>query len=129
MDLITVDRKGAAEFTIRTRNHEITTDMSAEEGGNDAGCNPVELLGAALGGCLGIMVQKYCDARGYAGDVSVSLTMQMADAPKRVAAFVADIELPDGVPEEERERLRSIVSRLPVPATLSSPPELAVEFV
>ena len=90
---------------------------------------PVELLGAALGGCLGIMLQEYCDCRGYGGDVAVSLTYQMADAPKRVAAFVADVELPDGVPVEERERLRSIVSRLPVPATLARPPELALEFV
>ncbi len=129
MDLITVDRTDGLEFRIRLRGHDITTDMSGDEGGRDAGCNPVELLGAALGGCLAIMVQQFCNARGHDGDVGVNLTLQMADDPKRVAAFVADIELPDGVPEEQREQLGSLVSRFPVPATLSSPPELAVEFV
>jgi len=130
MDLITVTREAGLEFTIRLRDHELTTDMSEAEGGRDAGLNPVELLGAALGGCLGIMVQKYCDEHGYSdGEVGVSLTMQLVEDPKRVAALVVDVELPEGIPEEARQELRDLVTQFPVPATLQDPPEIEIDFV
>ena len=129
MDLITVTRESGLEFTINLRDHDITVDMSANEGGHDAGCNPVELLGAALGGCLAIMVQRYCITRGYdEGDVGVSLTAEMAENPKRVAGFVVDVELPADVPAEERRKLELVAQQFPVPATLRSTPRMEMAF-
>jgi putative redox protein len=129
MDLITVTRRSGLEFSIRLRGHELATDMSPEEGGTDAGLNPVELLGAALGGCLGIMVQRYCDEHGFPGDVAVSLTMEMAADPKRVAGLVADVELPASVPDQAREEIRTLIGQFPVPATFEGRPGVAVEIV
>ena len=129
MDLVTVERKSGLTFTIGLRDHHITTDMSVDDGGQDAGCNPVELMSAALGGCLAIMVQRYCIERGFTdGDVGVSLTAEMAEHPKRIARFVADVELPADVPESERKKLVSIARQLPVPATLRDAPDVMVEF-
>ncbi len=128
MDLITVERERGLEFTIRLRGHRITTDMSEEEGGRDAGYNPVELLAAALGGCLGIMVQRYCTEHGYAGDVGVSLTAELATDPKRVASFVVDVELPEDAPEAARDELRGMACQFPVPATLQDRPDVTIEF-
>lgn len=129
MSLITVTRRNGLEFGIRLRGHELTTDMAPEEGGTDAGMNPVELLGAALGGCLGIMVQRYCDDHGFHGDVAVSLTMEMAADPKRAAGFVADVELPASVTDEAREEIRTLLRQFPVPATFAGRPEVAIEIV
>lgn len=129
MDLVTVERESGLKFRIGLRDHQITTDMSVAEGGEDAGCNPVELMSAALGGCLAIMVQRYCDERGFVdGDVGVSLTAELAENPKRIASFVVDVELPADVPEKERERLVAVVQQFPVPATLREAPEVFVEF-
>ncbi len=129
MDLVTVERESGLKFRIGLRDHEITTDMSVDEGGEDAGCNPVELMSAALGGCLAIMVQRYCNERGFTdGDVGVSLTAEMADNPKRIKGFVVDVELPADVPEREREKLRTAVQQFPVPATLREAPDVMVEF-
>lgn len=130
MDLITVTRKGGLEFSIRLRDHQLTTDMSEAEGGRDAGLNPIELLAAAMGGCLAIMAQMYCDDHGYShGDVGVSLTVEMAADPKRVAGLVADVELPADMPAQAREELRGLARQFPIPATLHGQPELAIDFV
>ena len=81
------------------RGHEVTSDMSAKDGGQDAGPSPVELLAGSLGACIAMMVQSYCDRHGYTdGDVGVSLTLELADDPKRVGGIVVDVELPDGCP-------------------------------
>ena len=130
MDLITVTREEGLRFKIRIRDHEIITDMSVEEGGEDAGPNPVEMVGCALGACLGIMMQMQCDQRGFTdGDVGVSLTVEIVDDPKRVSALVVDVELPKDVPEEEIGEMKEMALRMPVPATLRSEPRIDIEML
>jgi putative redox protein len=130
MDLITVTRQGGLAFTVRLREHQLTTDMSVAEGGQDAGPNPVELLGAACGACLGIMVQTFCNEHGYTdGDVGVSLTLELAEGPKRVVALTADVELPAGIPEDARDELRALAQEFPIPATLQERPRVDIDFV
>jgi putative redox protein len=129
MDLITVTHKAGREFGIRVRGHELSSDMSVHDGGRDASPSPVELLGASLGACIAMMVQQYCERHGYTdGQTSVSLTLEMADSPKRVAGFVIDVELPKGVPEDRKEVIRRMAERCPVHATLCNPPRVDIEF-
>ena len=129
MDLITVTREEGLRFSVQLRNHVMTTDMSVSEGGNGDGPSPVEYLGVASGACLATMVQAYCDARGYSdGDVSVSLTLEFMENPNRVGAIVMDVELPKDVPEADREKLKAMALRMPVPATLRSSPRVDIEM-
>ena len=129
MDLIAVTRKGASAFEFRVRRHAVTLDMTETEGGRDAGPRPVEMMAGSLGACIAIMVQRYCDARGYKdGDVAVHLTTEMADDPKRVGAFVVDLQLPKDVPEEKRAAIRRVVDLCPVHATMARAPRLDLEF-
>lgn len=129
MDLVTVTRQSGLAFTIGLRGHRLTTDMSVAEGGGDGGMNPVEMLAAALGGCLAIMAQKYCTEHGYTdGDVGVSLTAELAQDPKRVSSFVVDLELPADVPEAARKELQGLALRFPVPATLRDAPGIELDF-
>lgn len=128
MDLITVSRKDGLEFSIRVRGHEVTSDLSEKEGGRDAGLSPSELLAGSLGACIGMMVQMYCSRHEYAGDVEVSLTLELADSPKRIGAIVVDVELPEGVPEEKREAIRRMAERCPIHETLKDPPRVDIEI-
>jgi uncharacterized OsmC-like protein len=129
MDLITVTRKAGLEFTIRVRDHVVASDMAAAEGGRDAGPNPVELLACSVGSCIATMVQMYCDQHGWRdGDVSVSLTPELAADPKRVTALVVDLELPEGMPESAREEVRRLIDGFPVPQTLRCAPRLDIEI-
>ena len=129
MDLITVTRKAGLAFTIRLRDHVVTSDMSVAEGGRDTGPNPVELLACSVGSCLATMTQEYCDRRGYTdGDVAVRLTLELAANPKRVSALVADLELPKGMPEDAKAEVRCLLDHFPVPETLRQTPQLDIEI-
>jgi len=130
MDLMTVTREEGLRFAIRVRDHVLFTDMSVSEGGADGGLAPVEFLGASFGACLATMMQAYCDTRGYTdGDVSVSLTLELVGNPNRVAGMVADVELPKDVPEKDKDKLRKMALRLPVPATLKREPRMDIEML
>jgi uncharacterized OsmC-like protein len=129
MDLITITRRQGLAFDIRLRGHQLITDMSPQEGGCDQGCNPIELLAASVGACLAIMTQRYCDKHGYTqGDVQVTLTTELAAAPKRAAVFIVDVELPPGMTLAERRELSQLLAEFPVPATFRGLPRLDVEF-
>ena len=129
MDLITVTRKEGLEFNIRVRGHELGSDLSEKDGGRDQGPSPVELLAGSLGACIAMMVQGYCDRHGYTdGDVGVSLTLELTDAPKRVGGIVVDVELPKDVPEDKKDVVRRIAARCPVHETLRNPPRLDIEI-
>jgi len=129
MDLITVSRKSDLEFGLRLRGHEVTSDMSEEDGGRDQGPSPSELLACSVGACIAMIVQAYCEARGYEGDVGVSMTLELADMPKRVGRLVVDLELPPSVPEDKKEAIMRVAQRCPIHQTFSHPPEIDIDIV
>jgi len=129
MDLITVTRKEGLEFGVRVRGHEITSDYLEDDGGQDRGPSPVELLAASLGACIAMIVQSYCENHGYGGDVGVSLTTELADKPKRIERIVVDLELPDGIPEDRMQAIKRVAQRCPIHETLKSPPGVDIDVV
>ncbi len=128
MDLISITKSEGTGFCIRVRGHDVTSDMSTGDGGQDAGPSPVELLGGSLGACIGMMAQSYCTRHGYGGDVEVSLTLELADSPKRIGGIVIDVELPDGVPEERIVAIRRMVEKCPIHETLKDPPRVDIDI-
>jgi putative redox protein len=130
MDLITINRREGLAFDIRVRRHEVTSDMAPSDGGCDAGLAPVELFAGSLGACIAMMVQRYCDTCGHGdGDVGVSLTMELADQPKRVSGIVVDVEVPSGVPESRRDAIRRVAEQCVIHETLRHPPRVDVEVL
>jgi len=68
--------------------------------------------------------------QGYTdGDVSVNLTVELVENPNRVAGLVLDVELPKDVPEADREKLKKMALRMPVPATLRAEPRVDIEML
>lgn len=130
MDLITVTRRSNLEFNIHVRGRDVMSDMSVEDGGHGEGLTPAELLAGSLGACIAMMVQGYCDTHGYTdGDVGVSLTIELADNPKRIGGIVLDVELPNGFPEEKIDVVRRVAEKCAIHETFSVPPRLDIEFM
>ena len=130
MDLISITRKAGTQFQIGVRGHQVTSDMAVRDGGQDQGPSPVELLAGALGTCIAMIVQSYCDSHGYTdGDVGVSLTFELSDKPKRVEAIVVDVELPADVPEDRHVVIRRLAEKCPIHATLQNPPRVDLEIM
>jgi putative redox protein len=130
MDLIRIDHEHDLEFKIRARRHRLASDMSIEDGGEDHGLAPTELLVGSLGACIAMSVQRYCAECGHGdGDVSVSLAFQLLGKPKRIGAIVVDVELPPGFPEDRIEAVRRVADHCVVHHTLMHPPEVDVEII
>jgi len=130
MDLINIARGEGLQFKIQVRGHEVSSDMSEKDGGQDRGPSPVELLAGSLGACIAMMVETYCNRHGYTdGEVGVSLTLEIADSPKRVGGIVVDVELPDGIPEDKKEVIKRMAERCPVHETLRNPPRIDIDIL
>jgi uncharacterized OsmC-like protein len=130
MDLITVTKKAGPEFAIGVRGHEVISDMSEKEGGQDAGPSPAELFAGSLGACVAMLVQRYCENHGYVdGEVGLSMTLELADDPKRVAGIVVDLEVPDDLPESRREAVKRLAQHCVIHETLRNPPSVDIDIV
>ncbi len=129
MDLISITRRSGFKFQVGVRGHEITADLPESYGGGDEGPMPSELLAGSLGLCIAMTVQGYCERHGYDGDVGVSLTLEMADKPKRIDRIVVDLELPESVPEDKKEVILRVAHRCPIHETLKTPPGLDIDIV
>ena len=128
MDLVSVEQISKQKFAFTVRGHTVLSDMSPEDGGNNEGPSPSELLVGAFGVCIGMAVARYCQTIKFDGDVSVYLTYQLADKPKRISNIVIDLELPDGFPENRISAIHKVIEACPVHGTLNNPPQIDVEI-
>ena len=130
MSLISISRRDGSSFAIEIRQHTWVSDMSEGDGGRDLGPSPSEILVGSLGACIAIMVQRYCDECGYKdGEVSASMTYELADNPKRVGAITVDLEIPRDVPEEKHEAIRRIAHACPIHGTFEVKPTIDLEII
>lgn len=61
-----VTRKGNGELTVEgvCRDFKIIMDETKEEGGDNNGMNPMEIMLCGLGGCQSIMAHSYAKKKG-----------------------------------------------------------------
>ena len=103
---------------VRIGGHELTIDEPSEQGGDDQGPNPQELLAAALAGCTAITIEMYAKRKGWdLSALEVEAEYEPADrgVPTR---FTLTIKLPPGLSDEQIERLSVIAAKCPVHRTL-----------
>jgi putative redox protein len=109
---------GKFEHDIVVRTHHVGADEPRDHGGDDTGPNPQELLAASLASCVAITMEMYAKRKGWdIGPVEVEADYAPAErgAPTR---FTTVIRLPDGLSDEQVERLRIIAAKCPVHRTL-----------
>src|SRR6476661_11245066 len=114
----TTTRSGTFRQTIKIREHGLTVDEPADQGGDDAGPSPQELLAASLASCTAITMEMYAQRKGWdIGAVEVSCEYTPADrgCPTR---FQMVLGLPDGMREEQIDKLQAIAAKCPVHRTL-----------
>jgi putative redox protein len=105
---------GTFKHTVQVRDHQMTVDEPVETGGDDAGPDPLELLAVSLASCTAITMEMYAARKGWdVGHVEVDVEYSPAErgCPTK---FQLVIRLPDGLPEEQVERLRTIAAKCPV---------------
>ena len=105
---------GKLRHEVEMRDHSLVADEPKDEGGEDAGPSPQELLAASLASCTAITIEMYAQRKGWdLGDVSVDVNYEPAQrgSPTR---FRMVVNFPKELPEDQRERLMQIGAKCPV---------------
>ena len=115
-----VARRNGGKFVqeVTIREHELTADEPKDQGGDDEGPSPQELLAASLASCTAITMEMYAKRKGWdVGEVTVDVNYEPAQrgSPTR---FELVVTMPKELPEEQREKLMVIAAKCPVHRTL-----------
>ncbi len=115
-----VARRNGGKFTqeVTIRQHELTADEPSDQGGDDEGPSPQDLLAASLASCTAITMEMYANRKGWdVGEVTVSVDYEPAQrgSPTR---FNMVVRMPKELPEDQRQRLMQIAAKCPVHRTL-----------
>jgi uncharacterized OsmC-like protein len=127
---VTIKHIDRVKFSIQSRSHTILCDQPAENGGNDAGMTPPELLLASLGSCAAFYAAQYLKTRNLADTgVEVSVTAEKLKSPARLGNFYIRVVCPVALTEEQTEGLMRSVHHCLIHNTLLSPPDIKIELV
>jgi putative redox protein len=105
---------GRLEQEVEIRGHHLTADEPRDQGGDDSGPSPQELLAASLASCTAITIEMYAVRKGWdVGEITVNVQYEPAQrgSPTR---FKMEVQLPKELPEDQRERLMQIGAKCPV---------------
>jgi putative redox protein len=109
---------GIFRHSVQVRDHQIVVDETTDSGGGDAGPDPQEMLAVSLASCTAITIEMYAVRKGWdIGPVEVDVQYSPADRGTPTK-FDLILRLPDGLSEEQVERLQVIAAKCPVHRTL-----------
>jgi putative redox protein len=109
---------GTFKHDVEIREHELLADEPEENGGEDAGPSPQELLAASLASCTAITIEMYADRKGWdLGDLEVNVNYEPAQRGSPTK-FQMEVRMPKELPEQQREKLMQIAAKCPVHRTL-----------
>ena len=116
---VVATRRTGFEHELEVYGHTITVDEPPEQGGKDAGPAPIKLLAGSLAGCTAITIEMYADRKGWDVDgIAVGVesegTLLGGDLSYEVV-----VSLPDGLDEEQTDRLLRIAAKCPVHKALT----------
>lgn len=126
---VTITHLDKVKFAVHSQSHSIICDQPAENGGDDSGMTPPELLLASLGSCAAFYAAQYLKTRNLAETgVNVSVKAEKLKNPSRIGNFQISVESPVCLTAEQREGLMRSVEHCLVKNTLLNPPQIEVEL-
>jgi len=126
---VRVTQKEGVQFSVNARTHELTSDQPAENGGQDTGMTPPELLLGALGSCAAYYAVEYLRTRKLAETgVRVQVTAEKLKQPARLGNFVVTVNCPVSLSEAHNDGLLRAVHHCLIHNSLASPAKILVEM-
>ena len=116
-------------FQVEARSHSVLCDQPLENGGDDAGMTPPELMLASLATCAEFYAVQYLrtrklDDRG----VEVTVTAEKLMQPARLGNFRIHVTCPASLTAEQTEGLHRSVHHCLIHNTLLSAPQVEIEL-
>jgi uncharacterized OsmC-like protein len=129
MESLTVAWIKGVQLEIRARTHRLLIDQPADEGGEDQGMTPIELLVGSLGSCIGHFAARFCQRHRLSTEgLHVNMTWSYAERPHRVGSLTAHVHLPLALEPAVRERLQQVLEGCTVHKTIEIAPKILVQI-
>ena len=114
----TATQRSKFQHDVKVRKHQMTADEPEDEGGDDMGPSPQELLAASLASCTAITIEMYAKRKGWNVD-GLEVDVDYTPAERGCATnFKLVMKMPAHLSEEQSERLQTIAAKCPVHRTL-----------
>lgn len=124
---VRVTQVAGQRFEVRAGDASFTVDLPVEQGGRPGSFRSGELLLGALGACmLGTLVEAAAFRGTTVDGVSATLVAETAARPQRISSIDVQLVLPDGLVEQERDRLVRSASRCKIHNTLQEAPAITL---
>ncbi len=117
------------KFLINAGLNSIVCDQPTENGGDDSGMTPPELLLASLGSCAAFYAVQYLKSRGLAETgVQVTVTAEKLKQPSRIGSFRVEVVCPVPLSLDQTDGLMRSVHHCLIHSTLLTPPEIEIDL-
>ncbi len=117
------------KFSVQARSHSLVCDQPVENGGEDAGMTPPELMLASLGTCAQFYAVQYLRTRKLDDHgVEVTVKAEKLLQPARLGNFCIHVTCPAALTTEQSEGLRRSVHHCLIHNTLLSVPSVEIEL-
>jgi putative redox protein len=119
----TARRRAGHHHEVEVDGHLVVVDEPVEDNGTDKGPSPTRLLAASLASCTAMTIAMYTDRKEW--DIEgLEVSVDFAGSPDsgQQAQFVVTLSLPDGLDDEQIDKIRTIAAKCPVHRTLTSDP-------
>lgn len=114
------------KFIIEQRGHVVVTDQPRPVG-SDEGMTPVELMGAALGGCIAVYAADFLARNEIPREgLAVDVEWESAAQPNRVGAYAVRVQVPQPLSERQSASLSRLIHACTVHNTLTHPPKIDI---
>lgn len=126
---LTVNYLGNVQFEAETRGHRLICDQPYENGGDNDGMTPPELLLASLATCAGYYAVEYLKTRNLPAEgLRVKIEAEKAKNPARLGKFRIDV-LASGLTDPQHiDGVRRSVEKCLIKNTLLVAPEIEVNI-
>jgi len=131
MESMTVTWLQGSRLAVEAGRHRLLVDQPEDEGGEDQGMTPVELLLASLGSCIGYFAARFCQRHHLPADgLRVTMAWEYEEKPHRVGSMTARVHLPPSVAETldpaMRARMQKVLEGCTVHNSIAITPKIGV---
>ena len=127
---VRVDYETGDRFRIAVRQHTVTVDQPASDGGEDSAPTPTELFVASLASCVAFYARRFAARHGIPTEgLAVTADFGMASHPSRVREVTLKIEVPGHLAPAQEAALLAVAAHCTVHNTLLQPPAVRIDLV